>query len=255
MMSRHSAEIDPDEIFLDSKNLPDFDTDRFEGRIEAALSKRAVFFLGIVFFLFGFGYVGRLGVLQIFDGTAYAARSEDNRLRHTELVAERGAIYDRTGTLLAWNDPGRETIAAEGFGNIIGYLGLPTEKELAEHPTQNPNERIGRDGVERSYDVALRGKNGVRVEEVDARGDVVSESTQVLPRKGKDLRLSIDARVQEALFGYIKSLALERGFTGGGGGIIDVHTGELLALVTYPEYPVRELNNVRFVTEAELSDL
>jgi hypothetical protein len=39
--------VDPDEIFLDSKNLENFDRQQFEGRIEKAISKKTIIFLGI----------------------------------------------------------------------------------------------------------------------------------------------------------------------------------------------------------------
>jgi hypothetical protein len=44
---RIRREIDPDEIFLDSKNLPNFNTQQFEGRIEKAISKKSIISLGI----------------------------------------------------------------------------------------------------------------------------------------------------------------------------------------------------------------
>ena len=44
-----SREIDPDEIFLDAENLPDFDKDQFEGRIEKPIGKRAILGVALVF--------------------------------------------------------------------------------------------------------------------------------------------------------------------------------------------------------------
>jgi hypothetical protein len=42
-------DIDPDEIFLDSKNLPNFNKQQFEGRLEKAISKRSIVFFGFFF--------------------------------------------------------------------------------------------------------------------------------------------------------------------------------------------------------------
>ena len=44
--------VDPDEIFLDSKNLENFDRQQFEGRIEKPIPKKTILFLGIAFFFF-----------------------------------------------------------------------------------------------------------------------------------------------------------------------------------------------------------
>ena len=46
---RRHTEIDPDEIFIDSSNLPDFDTDQFEGQIERPISKNSIRIAGIIF--------------------------------------------------------------------------------------------------------------------------------------------------------------------------------------------------------------
>ena len=46
-------EVEPDEIFLDAKNLPNFNAQQFEGRIEKPIPKRAINFLGIFFGLIG----------------------------------------------------------------------------------------------------------------------------------------------------------------------------------------------------------
>ncbi|MBX4210960.1 hypothetical protein KW783_03250, partial [Candidatus Parcubacteria bacterium] len=74
-------EINPDEIFLDSSNLPQFDVHQFEGRIEKPISKRTLFIMGGFFVLIGFLYFGKLWILQVKQGEAYEAQSEKNRLR------------------------------------------------------------------------------------------------------------------------------------------------------------------------------
>jgi hypothetical protein len=51
MKRRHSVQIDPDEIFLDSENLPSFDTDQFEGRIERPISLASIVVLSAFFVL------------------------------------------------------------------------------------------------------------------------------------------------------------------------------------------------------------
>ena len=107
MPSKNSLKsLDPDEIFLDSSNLPSFEVERFEGRIEHALSKRSVVLVGLVFILIGLGFFSRVGYLQVARGEEYRERSNSNHLTEINVYADRGLIYDRNDELLAWNDPG-----------------------------------------------------------------------------------------------------------------------------------------------------
>ena len=67
-IKRWGKEIDPDEIFLDSRNLPGFDKFQFEGRIERSITKRTIVTLGLFFALIGVGYGIKLWNLQVVDG-------------------------------------------------------------------------------------------------------------------------------------------------------------------------------------------
>ena len=83
--------VEPDEIFLDSKNLQNFDLQQFEGRIEKTIPKKTILFLGIILF------------------------------------AERGIIYDRNRQELAWNKVGEEDFGVRaykmpGFAHLLGYV-------------------------------------------------------------------------------------------------------------------------------------
>lgn len=67
-------------------------------------------------------------------------------------------------------------------------------------------------------------------------GTCTRENTLTPPKDGDDLVLSIDSRVQNKMFNVIKQTALDRGFSGGAGILMDVHNGEILAITSYPEY-------------------
>lgn len=233
--SKHSIrEVDPDEIFLDSKNLPSFDTDRLEGHIEYALSKRAVAFMGGVFALIAIIFFGRSFFLQVAKGDEYAIRSTENHLRETPILAERGTIRDRNGVLLAWNtdDNKRAYIEKPGFGHLLGFVGLPDPDDTNALST----ERIGKAGIEKEYNDFLRGTPGLRIEEVNAKGQVASEHEREHPEPGKTLTLSIDAGVQETLYKAIENFTKDRNFRAGAGAIMDITTGELLAITSFPEF-------------------
>jgi penicillin-binding protein 2 len=235
-MSRQPGYLDPDEVFLDASNLPSFDQARLEGRIERSLSLRALYFLAGIFLLVGVVYLGKIANLQVSNGEKYRARSLDNSLTSIFVPNERGVIYDRNAVLLAWNEPGqgRRYTSEEGFGHLLGYLGYPEEGERDEG--YDESVRVGKMGAERQFEDLLRGQEGLKIEEVDVAGNVISENMERFPRDGQAISLTVDAKVQAALYRYIKEVATERGFSGGAGVMLDVATGEIIGLVSYPEF-------------------
>ncbi len=232
-------EIAPDEIFLDSSNLPNFDVHQFEGRFEKPITKKTIFLLGSFFILIGIVFISRVGVLQISKGDSFKKRSENNRLQHTPLFSERGIIYDRNGVELAWNSPGdnvfpkRSYIDKRGLSHILGYIGYPKKDNKGIY---YQTEFTGKDGIEKFYNDELAGSNGLKIVETDALMNVRSESIIKPPQDGGNITLSIDAQVQSRLYDLMDSLAKDRGFSGGAGVIMSIDTGELLALASFPEY-------------------
>jgi penicillin-binding protein 2 len=248
---RINKDIDPDEIFLDSKNLPNFNTQQFEGRLEKPIPKRALFVVGLFFsgvlIIFSFKLVN----IQILDGYFYFKKSENNTLMKEPIISPRGLIYDRNGEILAWNSweenkdkqegnsdfkensiPKRKYLYP-GFSLLLGYVGSPA-KDSSGNFWQDTF--IGKDGLEKFYNEELTGENGVKITERDVGGSVKSSNIMTQPNPGKDLYLSIDARIQKKMFDSISSMAQSASFTGGAGAIMDLETGELLSLVSYPEY-------------------
>jgi len=228
--------IAPDEIFLDDSNLPSLNTHQFEGRIERPISKFSLYLTGVFFATVAIFFLGRVAYLQIVSGQEYAERSKNNSLRQTVILPSRGIIYDRNGVELAWNKPERAYINQPGFSTLLGYLGFPNDNEVTGTSTFAEKEHIGRAGIEKQMSEALTGTKGLRVEEVNVKGEVVSESSLKQAGSGQAVTLSIDSRLQTQFFTTIKSVVLDRGFGGGSGIIINVKTGELLALTSFPEY-------------------
>lgn len=238
--SARVAGIDPDEILIDAENLPHFDTDRFEGRLEKPLSLQVfvVLFATIALILALFSW--RLYTLQVEAGEQYRYISENHRLLHGLVFAERGVVTDRAGTLLIWNEPTETEVFPRrvytekpGFGHILGYVSNPKRDQNGFF---FQTTYIGKDGVEKSFDKQLAGDNGLKLVEIDAVGSVVSESELRPAVNGEKLMLAVDARVQEELFSLIRQRAEDAPFTGGAGVILDIATGEILALTSYPEY-------------------
>lgn len=237
----NNSEIEPDEIFLDSSNLPEFDQNQFEGRLEKPIQSRSVWYLGVFFLIVSLFFVSRLWYLQIVHGDENSQKAENNRLRQTPVFAERGLIYDRNHTLLAWNVPNeadgvfslRKYTDFFGLSHVLGYVKYPTKDSSGFYYREQLG---GVDGIEGFYNDALAGTNGLQIVETNASGKVQSESVINPPVHGENINLSIDAALQNELYKQIGALAAKAGFVGGAGVVMDVHTGEVLAMTSFPEF-------------------
>lgn len=234
-------DIAPDEILMDSHNFPQFDRSQMEGRIARPLGKRTIFALAAVFILIFTVYASRLWILQVEGGQSYTERSENNRLRHSFVFASRGVVYDRNGEEVIWNATHEEDeefaqrIYSDmpGLAHVLGYVSYPQKDSSGIFYETN---FIGKLGIEKSFGEKIGGENGIKIVETDAHNTIVSESTLKPPKNGDPLTLTIDAEMQSKLFEEIRSLAESNGFQGGAGVVMDVWTGEIMALTSYPEY-------------------
>lgn len=231
-------EISPDEIFLDASNLPDFDRSRLEGRIERPVSKGAFMGLGAVAALVLLILIAQSWNLEVRKGVAYAAESEDNVVHPETVFGERGAIMDRNGVPLVTNEETadgfvKREYATPGFGHLLGYVSYPKKDSAGNY---YDTDITGLAGIEAMYNDELAGKNGTLLVEKDAVGNTKSAGTIDPPENGKPLTLSIDSRAQKAFYDAISGLADRVPFVGGSGIMMDVTTGEVIALVSYPEY-------------------
>ncbi|MBI4691910.1 MAG: hypothetical protein HY773_00470, partial [Candidatus Terrybacteria bacterium] len=237
-------EIYPDEIFLDSQNIPQFDTQQFEGRLEKPITKKTFksfyAFLGLLAVFF---FV-KIFFIQVIQGRAFAERAEKNSLEQEIILPPRAVIKDRNGIKLAWTEnDSRNYINLPGFSHILGYLGLPSETDLKKEEKILMNVMIGKDGLEKKYETVLRGTRGVKLVEVDSQNNIISESVRDPAISADDLIFAIDSRIQAQFFKIMDSTAKERSFQGGAGIILDVNNGEILSLVSWPEYDQKNLQN------------
>lgn len=253
-------DIAPDEIFLDSTNLPDMEASQFEGRVERPVSRRAIFGVAAVFLVIASVFSGRAFLLQIAKGSVYAEISRNNTLESWPLFAERGLIFDRTGKLLAWNEAQsvasttaevsentevlfdqatttpyalRRYIENQGFSVLLGFLRYPRADKTGRWWR---TEYSGISGIELAFDEHLAGENGSTMVERDAHRRIIQQNITTPPRHGPELRLSIDADVQTKLYQVLSEHTLRNRFVGGAAVIMDVQTGELLAITSFPEY-------------------
>jgi penicillin-binding protein 2 len=127
----------------------------------------------------------------------------------------------------------------------LGYLQPITQDELDKRKGLKVTgysgvDLIGRDGLEAEYDVDLRGEPGIRKVNVDSHGRVTGTASEVAAAPGGNIVTSIDANVQAAVEKALKKQYDKVKKAGGkpsaAGVVMDVQTGRIVALASYPTY-------------------
>lgn len=130
----------------------------------------------------------------------------------------------------------RHYIDGEKFAHIIGYEGLIKKEEREQNPTYLLNDRIGKTGVEYTYEKYLHGIHGAEKMLVDSRGNVVKDLIDEQPQGGYDVHLNIDAQLQRAVYDRL-SKELDRAKTRRATAVvIDPRDGAVRALVSLPSF-------------------
>lgn len=248
MRTRIDPEIAPDEIFLDATNTPSFDQGRFEGRLERPLGHTVYLFMGGVLVLALLTIVSQSLNLQILQGSAYAAQSERNSLSTHAILARRGVVMDTNGVLLVQNKENTESSSrvvdrvyrVPGYGALLGYVSYPKKDSQGYY---YETDITGIAGIEAQFNEHLAGVGGTILVERNALGEVQSEGVVNPPVPGNDLRLTIDARAQEEFFEVIREVADRMPYLGGAGVLMEVDTGAVRALVSYPEFDPNVLSS------------
>lgn len=119
-----------------------------------------------------------------------------------------------------------------GVGHLIGYVGTASAEQykLDKDPLLvTPGFKLGKDGLEKTLDKRLRGKPGAKRVEVTAHGRPVRELETRADQPGESIKLTIDAGLQE----YV---ARRLGTNSGSAIVIDVASGDILAMASMPAY-------------------
>lgn len=234
--------VDLDEILLDASNLPSFNTGRMEGRRELPIRAWNVYIMGFLFTIIAVAFFTKIFQLQIVEGSRFREISDNNSVNTSVIIAERGVVFDRRGEPLIWNEfdfsdqydfPVRAYTDRLGIGQLLGYVSYPKRDKKGFYYR---TEYIGRTGVESAFEPELHGVNGEKIIEEDALGAVVGEHALAAPVEGRELTLSVDAGLSEAMYQIISTSSIKAGFRSGAGAIMDIHTGEILAMTSYPSY-------------------
>ncbi|MBP7665771.1 MAG: penicillin-binding protein 2 [Burkholderiaceae bacterium] len=112
------------------------------------------------------------------------------------------------------------------------------EGESAAHVVGFTNlEDQGQEGVELAFQRELQGRNGTRGVVKDRLGRVIEDmGTHTQPADGSDIALSVDAKVQFFAYQRVREAVAEHKAKAGSVVVLDVQTGEILALANYPSY-------------------
>ncbi len=155
------------------------------------------------------------------------------------------------------NYPGN---AGVNGAHVLGYVGPMTETDLAtgNGKAYFRSETIGKSGLEIEYDSYLRGIPGIKTLIVDRKEAITAQGQNTAPIAGDHLVTSIDARLQGAVEVALAD-AVKRGrangYTSDSGAavVMDVKTGRILALASYPTYDPNAFE--KGLTVAQASDL
>jgi len=126
------------------------------------------------------------------------------------------------------------------------YKRIYPEGESVAHVVGFTNvENLGQEGVELTFNKDLGGKAGSRRVIKDRLGRVVEDIGEMVPPvDGQDLQLSIDSKVQYFAYEKIKESVVNNRAAAGSVVVLDVKTGEVLALVNYPSYSPGKRGNL-----------
>lgn len=160
-------------------------------------------------------------------------------LSRDDILKVEGKLANLTG-VTTQVDPVRDYIYGESFAHVLGFVGDGEDFD-----------KIGKSGLEKSYEKALHGTSGSKIIQINSSGTYYTQIAEKAPITGKSIYLNIDKGLQEASFNALKNAVekkrvLENKATNSsnsnskstGGAVIatDPKTGGILALVSYPAF-------------------
>ncbi|MGM0525300.1 MAG: peptidoglycan D,D-transpeptidase FtsI family protein [Pseudomonadota bacterium] len=175
------------------------------------------------------------------DNRRWQALAETFRMNRDELVAkvsdpERRFVYLQRKVTPSEADYVRQLKIPGVYLKTESRRYYPTG-EISAHLLGITNiDGQGQEGIELLYDEHLTGTPGQRVYRKDAEGRVIEEISQTDAQQPKKLTLSIDQRIQATAYTELKKAVRYNQATSGSAVVIDVDTGEVLAMVNSPSF-------------------
>lgn len=180
-------------------------------------------------------------------------------LKTAQVVATTRVVAQMKGLQLKIRER-RRFVGGMHACHSLGYMGEITAEELKRLRPLGymALDRLGKDGLERTYDRWLRGSKGVSKVSIDALGRTVKVTELRPPKPGCDLHLALDWELQKvaenALASMLKELrATNQELSGGSVVVMEAQTGSVRALVSLPQYDPRPF--ARGITEKEYARL
>ena len=162
--------------------------------------------------------------------------SHEEILSFSEFFNQDLAIGQDFSPLILSEDLTRRYPDGPTFSHILGYVGQISPEELKQCDDCFYFEKVGRSGVESIYQNVLRGQPSSQDLEVNARGQILKIFNQQQSISGQSLVLSIDAALQRFISQTLQRKLNELKLKHGVAIVQDPQTGQILALVSLPNY-------------------
>lgn len=158
---------------------------------------------------------------------------------------------DAFGGVSVQNNTVRNYVSGELAPHVIGRVGAITEDQYKANKENGYKltDQFGQFGVENSMETYLHGTDGTRTIEIDKNGNAIAVEDTSLPQNGNTVYLTIDSDLQkvaqEALKTNVETVLANASSdpkynlgdcSGGAAVVMNVNTGEILAMATYPSY-------------------
>jgi len=171
--------------------------------------------------------IDRLAAAVGRDGDELAESIESRRDREFLWLARREAPADAARVL---------DLGIDGVGSQREYKRFYPHGEVTCHLLGFTGDQdIAQEGLEVVYDARLSGRPGSKLVQRDRRGRIIADVEQIEPvHPGTDVRLSLDLRLQYTAYRALKSAVQASGASSGSVVLLDIWTGEVLALVNQP---------------------
>jgi penicillin-binding protein 2 len=211
--------------------------------------------------------------LMVIRGGYYRSLARDNKVYETEIPAGRGKILDRKGRVVGQSvyqyfrlngdekvyeeggdfkgykfegkdlayDLKRQYPYGESMAFVSGYVAKADGEDINLDNCKvklDQHDNIGRGGVEEYFDCELRGEDGRRLIEVDAKGNYVRELGRQEPMAGEDLNLTVDAFWQDKIFKMIQGKKVVVIMS-------EPATGKIIAMVSSPSFDPNHFSYMR----------
>ena len=141
------------------------------------------------------------------------------------------------------NEPTTNYNYGEMASHILGYIQRINAEELKSNSDYNMNDKIGKTGIEKVFEKYLRGKDGIKQIDMSVDGIVTGETVVKEAVSGSDVVLTLDSQLQKITedtlargIANIQNTKDAKDASEGAAVVLNVQTGEVLAMASYPNY-------------------